>query len=129
MKRLMIGLGAVCLAASLAMAQQPAKGDAEKGEAKQPHGPVMSASAIKKALLSLGLYAEALDAMNLTKDQRERVTALIEKFRPEFENLSKQLASELAGMMSEEQKAAFNRGMEAARRRINMERGILPPAK
>ena len=32
-------------------------------------------------------------------------------------------------MLTEEQKAAFNRGMQAAQKRINMERGILPPAK
>ena len=135
MKRFMIGLSAVCLAASLVAAEKPAKQEgkgekaekSEKGEAKQPsHGPVMSTSAIKKALLSLGLYSEALDGLSLTKDQREKVSALIEKVRPDFENLSKQLCSDLTGMLTEEQKNAFNRGMQNAQRRINMEKGILP---
>lgn len=117
MKKLTAILIATCLLASLAVWAQDAP-KRERGGPRDPGGPGAG-----RAFGMFGLPPQVGEKIKLTDDQKQKAMEIVQKYRPQLEEIRKKMMEEFRGLLNDEQKKTLNEAVEQARQRFQQGRG------
>lgn len=76
-----------------------------------------------RPLAMFGLPPQLGDKLKLTDDQKQKAAEVAKKYRPQLEDIRKQMVEEFRGILTDEQKKTLDDAIEQMRKRLQQGRG------